>query len=290
MPTPDFLIGSSAPCSGGLAVIENLARYHKKDLFVIHLPFDRNEENVRYLADELRRMVEFVSRRTGEQIDPSRLRCAMELTNQARAIMDEVYALAKQIPSPLRSRDLKDFGIVISLFLGTTAAVDIAQAFKDELILRSQAAPETNSREKIRLLWIQNRIQFKNPLMELLENEYGATIVVDEWNDINWEPIDPEDPFPGLARRLLAMPLHGALESRISHLQKLARDYKVDGAINPCHWGCRQGTGGRGMIQRGLQEIGLPVLNLEVDCMDERNFAEGQMRTRLEAFLEMLGG
>jgi benzoyl-CoA reductase/2-hydroxyglutaryl-CoA dehydratase subunit BcrC/BadD/HgdB len=69
----------------------------------------------------------------------------------------------------------------------------------------------------------------------------------------------------------------------------MARDYRIDGAINPCHWGCRQGTGARGMIAEGLRSIGVPVLNLEVDCVDPRNFSEGQLRTRLEAFVEMLG-
>ena len=68
----------------------------------------------------------------------------------------------------------------------------------------------------------------------------------------------------------------------------LARRYRIDGAINPCRWGCRQGTGSRGIVGQGLKEIGVPVLNLEVDCVDPRNFAEGQLRTRLEAFTEML--
>jgi benzoyl-CoA reductase/2-hydroxyglutaryl-CoA dehydratase subunit BcrC/BadD/HgdB len=38
----------------------------------------------------------------------------------------------------------------------------------------------------------------------------------------------------------------------------------------------------------GLNDVGVPVLNLEVDCVDERNFAAGQVRTRIEAFMEML--
>ena len=42
MPDPDFLIATSAPCSGGLAVIENLARHFHKDLFVVHVPQDRS--------------------------------------------------------------------------------------------------------------------------------------------------------------------------------------------------------------------------------------------------------
>ena len=28
-----------------------------------------------------------------------------------------------------------------------------------------------------------------------------------------------------------------------SSLDRLAENYRIDGAINPCHWGCRQGTG-----------------------------------------------
>ena len=32
----------------------------------------------------------------------------------------------------------------------------------------------------------------------------------------------------------------------------------------------------------------IPVLNLEVDCVDPRNFSEGQARTRLQAFVEMI--
>ena len=122
----------------------------------------------------------------------------------------------------------------------------------------------------------------------MLEKEYQTNIVSDELNDIYWDPIDPDDPYTGMARRAIAKPLNVNMQRRVYHLQKLARDYQLDGAINPCHWGCRQGTGARGLISEGLKEIGVPVLNLEVDCMDTRNFAEGQLRTRIEAFVEML--
>ena len=51
---------------------------------------------------------------------------------------------------------------------------------------------------------------------------------------------------------------------------------------------CRQGTGARGLIEKGLNDVGVPVLNLEVDCVDERNFSVGQLSTRLQAFVELL--
>ena len=133
----------------------------------------------------------------------------------------------------------------------------------------------------------QEKFQFS---AYFLEKEYQAVIVSDELNDITWDPIDPENPFTGLARRAISIPFNGNVHRRIRHLQKLAEDYRLDGAINPCHWGCRQGTGARGLISEGLKAVGVPVLNLEVDCVDPRNFSEGQLRTRLEAFMEMLEG
>jgi benzoyl-CoA reductase/2-hydroxyglutaryl-CoA dehydratase subunit BcrC/BadD/HgdB len=288
MPEPDFLIATTCPCSGGIAIMENLADLFNKDLFVLNVPQEASEQNVAYLADQIRDMVKFVTRHTGEPLDEGKLRQAVENTNRARKIMQDVYQLAQNVPSPTDGRLLTNFGLVMPLFCGTEAAVEIAQAYKDEFTARVDNGIPGVPDEKLRLLWIQNRIQFNNPLVELLEKEYRANIVSDELNDIFWDPIDPQDPYPGMARRAIAIPLNGSIQRRIGHLQKLARDYRLDGAINPCNWGCRQGTGARGLISDGLKEIGVPVLNLEVDCVDKRNFAEGQLRTRVEAFIEML--
>jgi benzoyl-CoA reductase/2-hydroxyglutaryl-CoA dehydratase subunit BcrC/BadD/HgdB len=280
MPEPDFLIATTCPCSGGVAVMENLAHMFGKDLFVLNIPQENSEQSVAYLADQIKD--------TGESIDKRKLRKAVENTNRTRKILEEVYQLAQEVPSPTDGRLLINFGLVMPLFFGTSAAIDIAQAYKDEFRSRIQNGIQGVPNEKLRLLWIQNRIQFNHPLVELLEIQYGANIVSDELNDIYWDPIDPQDPYSGMARRAAAIPLNGSIEGRIKHLCKLARAYKLDGAINPCHWGCRQGTGARGLISDGLKEIGVPVLNLEVDCMDKRNFAEAQLRTRIEAFIEML--
>ena len=176
----------------------------------------------------------------------------------------------------------------MSLFLGGEQAIAIAEAYRDEFRKRIDAGDDGKSGGKFRLLWIQNRIQFRHGLEKMLEEEYGASIIIDELNDITWDQIDPEHPFEGFARRSISIPFNGTIEKRIEHLKKLAREYRIDGAINPCNWGCRQGTGARGLMEKGLKEIGVPVLNLEVDCVDSRKFTEGQFRTRLEAFMEML--
>lgn len=288
MPVPDFLVATSAPCVGGMAVIENLARHYDRDLFVIDVPHGRDRAAERYLADQMRALAGFVAQRTGEPLDPQRLRAAVECSNRAREHLVELYELASRVPTPARPRDLINFGIVVSLLMGTEDGAEVARTYREQFARAIAAASPQAEPEPIRLMWLQNRIQFRNPLDDFLDQRFGARIVIDELNDVDWDPIDPDDPFPGMARRLLSIPLTGAADHRIENLVRLARKYRVDGAINPCHWGCRQGTGARGMIDEALSEAGVPVLNLEVDCIDERNYAEGQLRTRLEAFMEML--
>lgn len=288
MPEPDFLVGTSSPCTGGLAVMENLAYEFDKDLFVLNVPQESSHANAHYLADQIKLLERFVSDHTGTTLDDDRLREAISYTNQARDLMVEIYQYAMQVPSPVNGKLLNNFGIVMALLLGTPGAVDVCRTYRDEFKLRVESGLGGVKGEKFRLLWIQNRVQFKNPLVEFLEKEYQAVIVSDELNNITWDPIDPQDPYMGFAQRAISIPFNGEINRRIQLLQKLAKDYRVHGAINPCHWGCRQGTGARGLISEGLNAVGVPVLNLEVDCVDPRNFSEGQLRTRLEAFMEML--
>ena len=290
MPEPDFLIATSVPCTGGLAVMETIARHFKKDLFVLNVPQRETDESVKYLADQIRAMVSFVEDHTGRSLDQEKLQQAIAHTNEARALCEEAYFLARAVPSPADGRILSNFGVVMALLMGTSAGVEVARTYRDRFKEMVDSGQGGIADEKLRLLWIQNRIQFKNPLIDILEATFGASVVCEELNDITWDPIDPAAPFESMARRAISIPFNGDVNRRIAHLQKLARDYRIDGAINPCNWGCRQGTGARGLIAEGLKQIGVPVLNLEVDCIDSRNFALGQMQTRLEAFTEMLSG
>ncbi len=288
MPEPDFLIAATCPCSGGLAVMELLAKHFEKDLFVLNVPQEQTEPNVQYLADQIKEMVAFVEAHTGRPLNYGKLNAAVAKSNAAREILVEVYRLASRVPSPVNGKALNNFGVVAALLLGTDAAVTVAEAFRQDFEQKVARGIAGVANEKLRLMWIQNRIQFKNPIIKMMEEEYGASVVIDELNDITWGPIEADDPYRGMAERAMSIPFNGKNERRVAHLQKLARKYRIDGAINPCHWGCRQGTGSRGIVGQGLKDIGVPVLNLEVDCVDPRNFAEGQLKTRIEAFTEML--
>ena len=289
MPVPEVLVGTSCPCSAGQGTLENLARKMDRELIMLHVPQVESQESVDYLVDQLRAMVDRLEVLSKRRLDPELLARVIERSNATVALMEEVFELAASVPSPASSSELKDFGIALPLLLGRPEALEVAQLYRDTFWERVKAGRGNgHSEERVRLLWIQNRIQFREPLVKMLEDELGVVIVVDELNNITWGPIDPQDPLPGIARRMITNSFNGPIETRIRKVQDLARRYRVHGAVNPCNWGCRQGAGARGLMQAGLGEVGVPVVNLEVDCVDPRSFAEGQLRTRLEAFVELI--
>jgi len=287
MPKPDFIIGTSSPCTAGLAVMENFAHQYKKDFFILNVPQNYTKEAIKFLAAQVEEMTLFVSAHTKRPLSMERLGVALENFNHSSRLLKDIYNLAKTKPSPVDNRLLRDFGVVITLMMGTQQGVDVCQAFKDELNHRIETGQHIASKEKIRLMWLQNRIQYPFPIDKMLE-DLGAKIVIDELNNVTWEPMDPDNPFESIAKRMISIPFSMDTSERIRDIQGLARDYQIDGAINPCHWGCRQGTGARGLISKGLRGIDVPVLNLEIDCVDSRNLAKGQIETRVEAFMEML--
>jgi len=68
----------------------------------------------------------------------------------------------------------------------------------------------------------------------------------------------------------------------------LVKRYKIDGVIHFSQRGCRQSCGGAYIIKDFLQKKGVPMLIMDGDGADYRNYSKGQTRTRIEAFLEML--
>lgn len=287
IPAPDVLIGSTCPCDGGVKAVMRVGEIFKKETFVLNIPLDASGESVDYLVAQYRRMIDYITAQTGRKLDMDALREAVRLGNEGGALMREALELCKNVPSPCSSDDLKNFVIYV-LISGTQAGVDVARGFRDEFRTKVAAGEAGLPGEKYRLLWIQNRIQFRNGLIKMLEDKFRANVVIDELNHIHWSAMDESDPLRSLAYRAITHPFAGPIERRLTTLASLARDYRIHGAVNPSHWGCRQSGGARRLFKDTLGEIGVPVINLDLDCVDERNYSEGQLLTRLQAFMEML--
>jgi benzoyl-CoA reductase/2-hydroxyglutaryl-CoA dehydratase subunit BcrC/BadD/HgdB len=71
----------------------------------------------------------------------------------------------------------------------------------------------------------------------------------------------------------------------------MAGKYDVDGVVMHSNRSCKPYSFGQYDIQRIVREkTGIPTLMIEADMVDERNFSEAQVETRIEAFIEVLKG
>ena len=73
---------------------------------------------------------------------------------------------------------------------------------------------------------------------------------------------------------------------RIDDLLRLAKEYQVDGVIDCSLKFCCLYDTEKYSVARALKDAGIPVLSLETDYEDAD---AGQLRTRIGAFIEMLG-
>ena len=287
IPQPDVFIGASIPCNGGVEALRRIGELFNKEVFILNIPIETTSKSVDYLIDQYEQMINYIEEETGKKLDYNKLKQSIRYNNEVREYMLEIEDLCKHIPSPINYNDLKNF-VMIILLQGSKEGVDVIKAYRDEFKYRIENEDYKLPEEKHRLLWIQNRIQFKTDLLELLEKQHGANVVIDELNHIWWDKMDENDPLRSLANRMITHPFVGPVERRIKILTQLVKEYKVDGAINPSHLGCRQSSGARVLIKDALKKIDVPLVDLDVDCVDERNYSHGQVLTRLEAFMEML--
>ena len=83
-------------------------------------------------------------------------------------------------------------------------------------------------------------------------------------------------------------PFNGSYSFKAENIEKLADKLQPDAVIHFCHWGCKQASGGSVLLKERMQEKNIPMLILDGDGVDKRNSHDGQIKTRLEAFLEMI--
>ena len=93
-----------------------------------------------------------------------------------------------------------------------------------------------------------------------------------------------------MAERIVYSAFNGPVQRRIDRGIAAARQLKADGVIWFCHWGCKHTLGGAQLAKQKFEEAGYPCLILDGDGCDRSHGGEGQMATRVEAFIEMLEG
>jgi benzoyl-CoA reductase/2-hydroxyglutaryl-CoA dehydratase subunit BcrC/BadD/HgdB len=283
MPEPACLAAADYLCDSAPLSFRAVSLRGKKPLALAEVPFRSEGRKVETLGSCLEEAARRIASACGVGWDRylEGLEGAVELSNRARLQLREVEELRREHPLLLDGRDALGHLSMLASSFGHPAG----ERFYGELAAETDGDAATDGVK--RLLWMHLKPYYPHHLFDHLER-HGGRIVCEEYNRCYWEEMDPLRPFASLARKLAGHFGVGSGERRARAMRELALSYRVDGAVHFNHWGCRQSAGGAALVREALKKEGIPVLLLEGDCIDGREYQEGQVSTRLEAFLEAL--
>lgn len=284
LPEPDLLMAVTYPCDSAPLSFGFASDLYDKPLLVLDVPLPGREDGLEGLTgqmEEAARALAGLSGR-GERELKEGLSAAVELSNRALGHLREVEEMRKREDCTLDGKDAMGNVSVLAGCLGSPAGEEFYRLLAEEMRERG-----CRGEKSLRIMWMHLKPWYSQSIFQIMER-HGARLVCEEYTHATWEEMDPRDPFTSLARKVGGHFLVGPAERRVSHLVKLAEEYRVDGAIHYNHWGCRQSCGSAPLVKKALQEVGVPTLIIDGDCVDDREYQEGQVATRLEAFLESL--
>jgi benzoyl-CoA reductase/2-hydroxyglutaryl-CoA dehydratase subunit BcrC/BadD/HgdB len=289
LPPPDFVVSASQLCEGALKSFQNVARDYGVEHYLLDVPYHHTVKARKYVAAQLRELAEIIARKQGRPVDEEKLARALWLSNESRDYQLKINELRKAPLSPLAADDATSYIPDMRFFSpGSEAGVKFFKTLHEEISARVLRGEGVVKAERFRLLWLHYvRPYYPSEIISYLET-IGAAVSINEAAYVYWEPLDPENPYESLADKVLSIPNSGPLERRADLALKLAREYKVDGVIHFSHRGCRQSCGGEYVIRDLLRKNNIPMLILDGDAIENRNYSKEPTRLRLEAFIEML--
>lgn len=295
IPDPDFLLACNAQCFTLVKWFEVLARRYRVPLFVFDTPQWIRDEAARrdilsYCVRQLRELISSLEELTGRPFDYDRLREVIRLSDEACRLYRKFLDMASHKPSPITIFDALIHMAIIVYLRGTPQAVHYYRTLVEEIEQKAKKGEAAVKGERFRLYWENLPIWFKfRDHFELLAS-YGAAILtslyVHDWaHEFDLE----KDPLVTLAENYVSGFSNVTLEERADMAYELFKRYDLNGMIMFINRSCKAVSFAVHELRDLLtQKTGIPALVFEADMGDPRFYSEAQVRTRIEAYLELL--
>lgn len=283
LPKPKFIINTSLACDVNHLSFRRAADYYNVPHFMLDVPSQYNESNLKYVENQLHQMVDFIEKHSDFKLDENRLNEIIGRSKNTINNFRQILELRKEryLSDEMTSQMLSVFATHV--MLGTKEA----EKYSLDMIKQLSACPKEH--KGVRLLWVHTLPYWQDALRNLINFtdrcEIVACDMVFDALDVN---LDKKDPYRYMADRLLRNTVNGSRDNRIGAVLKYAKELNANGIVWYCHWGCKQTAGSSAAAKSILEENGLPTLVLDGDGCNPQNVNDGQTVTRIEAFLELL--
>lgn len=279
-------------------VLEVLEDYFGIQCLPIGLPrkFD-TAEGLEYYVEELVDFCGRLERLTDRPITQEALEQSIQLYNAIRKKLKGLYGLLREDISPISWEKVLDV-VQAGFVLDRQHYLELLESLLGEITFVPQTLSPQASINPCssgpRLLVAGSILAPGDRKLADVARELGANIVMDEvCTGSRWFWTEVEEPsLEGLARRCLLKPPCATLPDirvtgnvRRDHLESLIRDWRIDGVIYYTLRFCDAYGFKVEADRHWLEEKGVPLLHLNSEYSSTN---QGQLRTRLEAFMELL--
>ena len=299
IPVPDLVTGSSYFCDMGSKADELLHEKYGHRAVYIDGSMDSRwgeypqylPERVEFLGAQLNKLFKTVKEVTGVEVTSAAWDKAMNTSRELYGALGRLTRLMTADPMPISGVAV---GLALQLTAGSTGrsmsegpeavntlCEDVEKRVKEGIGVVEKGAPR-----------VLNFIQpFSDPsLIHMMENAglaMSATLLS-----------VPSKKYPPTEYTTLGE-IRAEREMRDGHyhssfgfakrFEEAARDLNMDGVMWGYLYNCRPLAETSLTIKKWVEEsLGIPVLSLEMDIYDSRNYSAAALRTRVEAFAEIL--
>lgn len=289
----DMYVGETT-CDGKKKAYEILGA--DKSTYVMDVPQMKRAKDIDKWADEIADFAKMVEGFTGNELTAENLAAAIKLTNEKRRALARVFDATKAencIPISGKDRLLMT---QIAFFDDPARCAQKANELADELEQRIADGVSVFPEGTKRILITGTPMAIPNWKLHHIIETSGAAVVCEEMctgtryfeHLVDETQTTLEGQFHALSERYMKnnCACFTPNEGRIDDIVRLAREYHVDGVIDANLKFCTLYDTEKSAVAKALEAEDIPCLGLETDYTD--NDAE-QLRTRIEAFVEMLG-
>ena len=286
----DIIVGETT-CDGKKKMYEYLGKI--KSMHVMQLPqaLDR-EHAARVWKNELIILKERLEKEFNVEITDEDLKNAIEKCNEERRALKELYSLGKMCPPPITGMEIH------TVLHGASFTFDKDEQNKNirnmvkELKEEYEKGVRKVSEDAPRILITGCPIGgVANKVIKLIE-ESGAVVVCYENCSGIKEKIrlvdETKDPIDALTEKYLNVgcSVMAPNDNRIDLISELIDEYKVDGVIDVILQACHTYNVETRRIKDFVnEEKDIPYMSIETDYSASD---EGQLKTRIAAFIEMI--
>jgi benzoyl-CoA reductase subunit C len=255
--------------------------------YYMSVPYKSDEGAIDFFEEDLHLFQGSLEKHFGASITDESLENSIQVSNETRRLLRKLHEMRKREAPPLTGTEIQKIAI-LSTAMPPEAYNLLLEAFLDEVDAR-----EGITGHQARLMVIGSPMD-DTRLTETIE-EFGGLIVTDAtcYGAYSyWDSIEAAgNPWRSVASYYLKRPgcprMPQKSGDRLAYIGEMAKAFEVDGIIFERMLFCNLWGGETLPLEEGLQEMEIPLLVLDREYIPG---AVGQLRTRLQAFIEMIKG